>query len=326
MRLLYIIGNGLDIAHHMKTSYQDFFDYYLGLTSVDDTIKSMKTDIDSKKYETWADLEIGLGQYASKCANKDIFLKCLGDIKVNLKTYLQKESEKIGFYKLGSYTSFYNPSLYLDPEPRIRYEAYIDDLEHAPTQIDVITLNYTDTLESLFGFKSRVMGISPDATLNSILHVHGTLDNMMVMGVNDSTQINNDSFNTDIDIIEDFVKPEYNDACMNNKNSICETLIVNADVIVIYGSSLGLSDSKWWQLIGRRISQQRTYPLLVYLPFDNKKNQTAEPNHLRRWTLKSVREIQEKFDVKLDEDTLFSRMCVAFNKRLFSVVKSTQTQ
>ena len=29
MNILYIIGNGLDIAHHMKTSYQDFFKYYL---------------------------------------------------------------------------------------------------------------------------------------------------------------------------------------------------------------------------------------------------------------------------------------------------------
>lgn len=324
MRLLYIVGNGLDIAHHMKTSYQDFFKYYLGLSSVDGVIKAMKKDIDSNKYETWADLEIGLGQYASKCSNKDIFLKCLWDIKENLRIYLQKESEKINTYKIGSFTSFCNPRLFLDPEPKIRYEAYINGLEHAPTQIDVITLNYTNTLELLLGYKSRVIGLTPNVTLNSIMHIHGTLDNMMVMGVNDSSQINNESLNTDIDIIEDFVKPEFNDACMNNKNRICESLIINAHVIVVYGSSLGQSDNKWWQLIGRRISQQHTYPLLVYLPFDNKKNQTAEPNHLRRWTLQSVREIQEKFDVKLDVDTLSSRMCVAFNKRLFSIVKSTQ--
>ena len=324
MDLLYIIGNGLDIAHHLKTSYQDFFKYYLGITSVDGAIKSMKNDIDSNKYETWANLEIGLGQYASRCANKDIFLKCLEDIKENLKIYLQKESEKIGSYKLGSITSFYNPRFYLDPEPRLKYEAYLRGIDDTITNINVITLNYTNTLESLFGFKSRVIDLSSDATLNSILHIHGTLDNMMVMGVNDSSQINNDSFNTDIDIIEDFVKPEYNDACMNNKNRICESLINNADVIVIFGCSLGLSDNKWWQLIGRRISQQHTYPLLVYLPFDDKKNQTAEPNHLRRWTLQSVREIQEKFDVKLDVDKLSSRMCVAFNKRLFSIVKSTK--
>ena len=194
MRLLYIIGNGLDIAHHMKTSYQDFFKYYLGISSVDGDIKSMKNDINNNKYETWADLEIGLGQYASNCSNKDIFLKCLGDIKENLKAYLQKESEKINSYKISSLASFCNPRLFLDPEPRIKYEAFQDGLEHAPTQIDVITLNYTNTLESLLGFKLRVISIAPDTTLNSIRHIHGTLDNMMVMGVNDSSQINNEFF------------------------------------------------------------------------------------------------------------------------------------
>ena len=95
MNILYIIGNGLDIAHHMKTSYQDFFKYYLGQVTVDKDILAMKRDINNHRYETWADLEMGMGAYSSQCANKDVFLKCLADIKSNLKTYLQKESEKI---------------------------------------------------------------------------------------------------------------------------------------------------------------------------------------------------------------------------------------
>ena len=53
----------------------------------------------------------------------------------------------------------------------------------------------------------------------------------MVMGVNDSSQISNSSLSEDIDIVEEFIKPEYNDACMNNKNTICESLINRADVI-----------------------------------------------------------------------------------------------
>ena len=47
MKILYIIGNGLDIAHHMKTSYQDFFTYYLALPSTDRDILAMKNDIDN---------------------------------------------------------------------------------------------------------------------------------------------------------------------------------------------------------------------------------------------------------------------------------------
>ena len=145
----------------------------------------------------------------------------------------------------------------------------------------------------------------------------------MVMGVNDSSQISNSDISSDLDVVEDFVKPEYNDACMNNKNSICESLINQADVIVLYGTSLGLSDIKWWKLIGHRM-QQNSSPLLVYLPYDEKKDQAREPNHLRRWVMQSVRDIKERFDIQLDEKNLMSRVCVAFNKHVFTIAKTSQ--
>lgn len=323
MNILYIIGNGLDIAHHMKTAYQDFFKYYLKVASDDNDILLMKRDINSHRYETWADLEIGMGAYASQCANKEVFLKCLADIKSNLKEYLKKESEKIDLYKVSSLSGFYNPGIFLDPEPRNRYEMW-SGTKTADTVISVMTLNYTSTIEKLLGFNGSTLSYSRTIGLRSIHHIHGTLDdNMMVMGVNDSSQISNTDFNTDLDVIEEFIKPEFNDACMNNKNGIGESFILNADVIVIYGSSLGLSDDRWWKLIGRRM-QSANYPLLVYLPYDEKKNQLAEPNHLRRWTLGYVNEIRDKFDIHLDEKLLAPRICIALNKRLFPIAKNPQ--
>lgn len=320
MNILYIIGNGLDIAHHMETSYQDFFDHYLTIPTDDNDIKAMKKDIHSRRYKTWADLEMGMGEYSYKCADKDIFLKCLSNIKENLREYLQKESEKIGLYEIKSMSGFKSLGSFLEPEPRSRYTEYVRRYNQALT-IDVMTLNYTSTLESLFKFNNSPINITPTITLHSILHVHGTLDNMMVMGVNDTFQIANADFNTDMDVVEDFVKPEYNDACMNNKNVDCESLIQKANIIVLYGTSLGKSDDKWWKLIGKRMEMD-TYPLIVHLPYDEKKDLSAEPNHLRRWTNESVREIQGKFDIKIDEKVLYSRICVAFNKTLIPISKS----
>lgn len=317
MYILYIIGNGLDIALNMKTSYQDFFKYYLTIPSDDKDIMAMKKDIQSHKYETWADLEIGMGLYSSQCANKEVFLKCLNDIKENLRSYLRKESEKIDHYKIVSRSGFTALGQFFDPEPRGRFDSYRNGREGGAI-IDVITLNYTSTLESLFGFNGLPIELARSVALQNIRHVHGTLNNMMVMGVNDSSQISNLEFNTDLDVVEDFVKPEYNDACMNNKNADCEQLIDNADMIVLYGTSLGQSDEKWWKLIGRRMARD-DHPLLVYLPHDEKKDQSAEPNRLRRWTMQCVREIQEKFDIKLKEEILAYRVCVAFNKSLFTV-------
>lgn len=324
MKILYIIGNGLDIALKMKTSYQDFFTYYLALSSIDKDILAMKEDIESHKYETWADLEMGLGSYSSKCADKDIFLKCITDIKRSLKEYLQKESQKIYDYRISSMLGFITPGLFLEPEPRVRYNLFRNHMV-IDTYINIITFNYTNTLEYLFEFKDQPLRLpisSPSTILNSIQHIHGTLDNMMVMGVNDSSQISNTSFNSDLDIVEDFIKPEFNDACMNNKNSICESLIKDAEMIVLYGSSLGLSDTKWWKLIGKRM-ELNDYPLLIYLPHDENKNQTMEPNRLRRWTMEYVREVRDKFGIQLDEEVLASRMCIALNKSLFQIGKAT---
>lgn len=322
MNILYIIGNGLDIAYHMKTSYQDFFDHYLTIESKDDNIRAMKKDIHSRRYKTWADLEMGMGEYSSRCADKDVFLKCLSDIKGKLRDYLRKESEKVGFYEIKSMSGFTNLGSFLEPEPRSRFTDYINPFSPGWI-INVMTLNYTSTLESLFKFNNSPIGITPAFTLRSILHVHGTLDNMMVMGVNDTSQISNTAFNTDMDVVEDFVKPEYNDACMNNKNTDCETLVQNSNIIVLYGTSLGKSDDKWWKLIGKRMESD-DYPLLIYLPHDDKKDLSTEPNHLRRWTIESVREIQDKFDIKIDEKILYSRICVAFNKTLLPFSKSSK--
>lgn len=320
MNILYIIGNGLDIAHHMKTSYQDFFQYYLSLSTDDKDLLAMKKDIDSHRYETWADLEIGMGLYSSHCFKKDVFLKCLDDIKTHLKEYLSKESTKIPNYTVSSRSGFINPGLFLDPEPKDIYDRWIREFQPG-TVIDVMTFNYTSTLEYLLGFKGSPIGLSGTTQLRSILHVHGTLDNMMVMGVNDSSQISNTSFKMDLDVKEDFVKPEYNDACMNNKNTLCEMLINGADMIVFYGTSLGESDDKWWKLIGKRMGTDK-YPLLVYLPYDEKKDLSVAPNRLRRWTLEYIDEIREKFDIKIDVNVLVRRACVALNKSLFQISKA----
>lgn len=322
MNILYIIGNGLDIAHHMKTSYQDFFKYYLTIESGDNDIEAMKKDIDNHRYETWADLEIGMGAYASHCADKDVFLKCLADIKESLKFYLKKESEKINLYRISSISNFLNPRLLLDPKPQNRYDAFRFGKNLKDTNIDVITFNYTSTLEQLLNYKNSPLYYTDSTQLLSIRHIHGLLDKMMVMGVNDSSQISNEAFNSDMDVVEEFVKPEYNEACLNNKNDICESLIMKADVIVLYGTSLGLSDDRWWKLIGGRM-QSDNYPLLVYLPYDEKKDQATKPNRLRRWTMDYVLEVRSKFGIQLDEEVLESRMCIALNKPLFRITKAT---
>ena len=304
----------------MDTSYDKFFDHYVKVPSSDDDIIRMKADIQKHKYTTWADLEIGLGEYSSSCDNKDVFLKCVRNMKEELRKYLEKESEKIKLYlapSFGEYLTF--PEKILEPDPQQRFWTYV-----APRQIDrinIITFNYTKTLEFLSGYSGPPIVVHGNTLLESIHHLHGTLDSMMVMGVNDPSQIKNNEFNTDEDVDEDFIKPEFNDACLNRKNIICEDLIRNANIIVIYGLSVGPSDDKWWKMIGERMESQN-YPLLIYLPYDGQKDVKTYPNFMRKWTKGYIREIREKFGIFIPEAELEKRVCVGINKTLFPLTKN----
>lgn len=317
MRILYIIGNGLDIACGLKTSYQNFFDYYIDVKSTDVEINRMKNDIQRHRYENWSDLEMGLGNYSKNCKDKVIFSKCLNNIKEELSKYLRNEGKKIEELRLKSVDSLISTGELLDPEPQSRFRSFVNRND-TPDYIDIITFNYTPTLETLLEYKGQEIPIAKRTFLQSIIHVHGTLDDMMVMGVNDESQISNELLRDDIDVKEDFIKPEYNDACENNKNLICESLVKWADLIIIYGSSVGQSDDKWWKLIGGRMEKEDKL-LLVYLPHDDKKNQKKEPNRIRRWTQEYITEIKQKFGITIADEILKERVCVAVNKRLLTV-------
>jgi hypothetical protein len=56
MQILYIIGNGFDLSLGLKTSYNNFYQYYKTVESDNVNIQKLKKNI-SKTYESWADLE-----------------------------------------------------------------------------------------------------------------------------------------------------------------------------------------------------------------------------------------------------------------------------
>lgn len=318
MKILYIIGNGFDISLGMKTGYRDFYRYYLSQPSNDADIATLKSSIREKQYETWADLEIGLGKYTSSVSSSDVFLKCLDDIRASLKKYIEDQFENRDYFPDSQklFDCFNAPSSFLDAQVRAKYEAFYRsfDVSYASRRdISIISLNYTNTIEDIM--RGATSGIS-------ILHLHGTLDEGIVVGVNDLEQIENQAFRNDDDIIESFVKPEYNDSCLNDKNSKAKSLIEQADVLVIFGASLGESDKKWWSLIGERLLDSQKLIMLVYFPYDEKKDDIAHPNFKRRWNNEYFDKLRDVFGIP-DERVkdVEGRICIGLNKPLFKMKK-----
>ena len=72
MRILYFIGNGLDVSLGMKTRYPDFYEYYCSLDEnmQDRDVIRLRNSIEQGK-EDWKDLEYQLGQYTKDVSNAE---------------------------------------------------------------------------------------------------------------------------------------------------------------------------------------------------------------------------------------------------------------
>lgn len=73
------------------------------------------------------------------------------------------------------------------------------------------------------------------------------------MGVNDTSQIKNESFHNVQEIVEAIVKPICNIASKSTLDNVCAKQIESANLICIFGSPIGDIVNKWWELIGNQL-------------------------------------------------------------------------
>lgn len=320
MNVLYIIGNGLDISLGMKTGYQDFYDYYSKQETSDTSLIQLKNSIEAGRYYTWADLEAGLGKYSAGVSTVRVFLNCLDDIRQALISYINEQFEQKAFIiETRFLEDFFSPQNYLDSMIQNRFNSFVGSFPAGYRKVSprIVTLNYTSTLEYIFTLLGQ--------EVSELLHLHGSLEDGIVMGVSDAEQIANETFRSNRDVIEEFVKPSFNDSCLNNNNVTCERWIKESDIIVLYGTSVGVTDRKWWKLIGERLVGKGSNVLIVYFPYDEKKDVVRHPNYKLRWTEAYQRELMQKLFISEDnKDIASSRICVGINKPIFQLKKSSE--
>ena len=260
MNVLFLIGNGFDLNLGMKTSYSDFYKYYKEVHKDSVPIRKLKEEI-SRNFKNWSDLELELGRYTEKIESTQQFDEIFEDIGEELSKYLQHEEDQFDFSKvdkkkLHDFLSF--PENSLPDADRIRITSLRDRWKSLPWYVRIVTFNYTRTLEKLLGDKTNKLQIgshhNSGIVLQGIEHIHGYANDRMVMGVNDISQIKNTAFHNNQDVIEALVKSSCNQATRHNKDILCKEQISSAHLICIYGSSLGDTDILWWELIGKRLT------------------------------------------------------------------------
>ncbi len=301
MQITFLLGNGFDIQCGLKTSYIDFYKYILkkkysiNLTKEIDKELALKIDniIYSEIYksrdkiETWADLEFQLGVFTKqlKEKNQDVqesanrFLDDFEILKVDLNEYLKyiQIQDDVEISEDFSNILFTTMDKFFENLFSREYDEVNDMLKANSSshfQYNFISFNYTNSLEKIIQSCGEISkrNIFNGSGLNQfinkkIINVHGVIDKLLTLGLNDETQLTSDFF--DIDELNDLIKPkslEYNREYMRRD---AEIIIDNSDIIVIFGMSIGSTDKHWWEKIANILINSKNKKLIIHL-YDEK--------------------------------------------------------
>ncbi|MBL7969577.1 MAG: hypothetical protein JNK09_21435, partial [Prolixibacteraceae bacterium] len=240
--------------------YNHFYQYYKAVETNNVNVQKLKENI-SKSYDSWADLELALGNYTQHLEKVEELDDILSDIGEKLAEYLSLEEEKLKNYEINKKKFFNNlcfPENLFLPADKETLLGIKSKWKNHNWNLNIYTFNYTTVVEKILGDNQKNFTLAQRSNnlliqFGEIKHIHGYLDNDMVIGVNDISQIKNESFHKNRDVLEAIVKSECNRANRSNIDRQFTNKINAANLICIFGSSIGETDNKWWELIGERL-------------------------------------------------------------------------
>lgn len=293
-KICFLIGNGFDINVGLKTKYADFYEYYKNMYKDDMLAQEIRG-----ASELWSDLELAIGKVTEKISslNKEEFWESEERLENSLLTYLEEQMRRVDLREEGvcrkirtemqkSLTEFYEE---LNEKEKEELKRIIpNNREHI--ECGIISFNYTDVFDQCI----RIMLLEHWIHLytegsEKVLHIHGTISNSMVLGVNDESQIVNKEFADDISVRERLIKKDINETVYRNKkiDRAYET-INKSDLICIFGMSIGSTDKMWWQYIAKWLQRNEERRLIIFV----KGNEISK---VEKFAIKFEREMREKF-------------------------------
>ncbi|MDD1443484.1 bacteriophage abortive infection AbiH family protein [Dolichospermum sp. ST_sed3] len=324
MNILFLIGNGFDLNLGMATRYKDFYKFYKNVESQSSIIESLKKEIGGN-IENWSDLEFELGKYTKNLKSENEFTEIYEDLCDRLAEYLEEKEKNFDFNKIDGkklYDYFIFPENSLLQADKVTLNAFRNKWTNSQWNIYAITFNYTQSLEKLMEYNGTKINIGKNVNssipiiLQKIEHIHGYINDRMVMGVNDTSQISNHEFQKNQKVLVDLVKNNCNQAQKHLVDVWCKDIIQKANLICIFGSSIGDTDNMWWELIGERLKNDCF--LIIF-----EKGEVIPPRRPQR---KALAEIEKKNyflnKTKLKEEEkkiVASKIIIGINTNMFDL-------
>lgn len=332
MNIVYLIGNGFDINIGLKTRYKDFYDYYLGLDSTSDNeqVKRLKSHLKEKlstedKY--WSDLEIALGNYTTNFSSLEELELAYNDLNDRFRDFiLLVDEEKLDLSKFNIEKlkkSLAHPENCFCRAEKESLRKFYANWSNKECDVKVINFNYTSSIEQLLNYQAAQIRLDvwPHNTgcsvnLSRIIHIHGKSD-IPLIGLNDKSQIANPDLREIVEVQEYLIKPLLNKMQGHRIESDTLLAIKNADVICVYGLSLGRTDADWWDAIAHTLLSKESK--LLYYAYDNE-----IPPYRVQWINRMKRRWKETFlnSTKLTEEEkkkIFDKIFVVNRPTVFDI-------
>ena len=335
MNVLYLIGNGFDLRLGLPTRYADFLEYYKrqtpqlsdGRSQREEAIKKYKerffaemAEREGRGEEQWKDLEIALGEFTTAFGDDaDGFCDFYEDMNRSLEAYLSQcdsfeptpeEVEKFREDLTYPYRYF-----------KLKEEKELRALTIAQAwYIDVISFNYTSSFECLcqdallVGERYYPEGYSGHPVIyQGVKHVHGSLgEGGILLGVDHGEQIASAQCRQWDDVADLLLNPQANEGRGTLVDEECLSLIAGADVICLFGLSLGSTDQMWWTAIKKRFLDNLEVILLYFhydpaadsaLKFDRRKERQARQHLINALGLEgNQKEYDDRIFVTINSD------------------------
>ncbi len=298
MNVTFLIGNGFDINLGLRTKYTDFIEIYREIQPQDnEIIKKFKGNIIKKNLPHWSDAELAFGEATSSISENftvEDFCYCHTHFCTTLAEYLRSEQKRLVLNKenLPVISSKFskavnNFTLGFRTVQSDQIRALISSYTRGAISFNFIDFNYTDSLDLLCGNTNNLVGWgihnNERNSVNKFIHVHGTIDRSMVLGVHDESQLaNTESFKSyDKFCIAQMIKSQTDTANEENTYNNALQILNNSHLIYIYGMSLGDTDKYWWGNICRLLRANSSLRVILHC-YNAPKNELL-PFEIRRF-------------------------------------------
>lgn len=333
-RVTFLIGNGFDLNVGLSTRYKDFYEYYIKKYPDDMLAKDI-----GKNYMYWSDLELGLGEYTGQITkdNEDAFWDSEENLEKELADYLESQMERVNINdderKKEIVLEIQRSLLEFPGELPRDIQQHIENILNNAIQditYSFITFNYTNVLNQCLnvmredGIKSISHLISSNGTvymrtIGDVLHIHGTTEAEMILGVNDENQITNKEFCQNSSDREVLIKKETNKRYHNGKEDEARQYIDESIVICVFGMSIGQTDKMWWQYICKWLIGSSLRRLIIYGKIEREEEKRIGKRTLFSWQDKISNRLKDNADLPDDVwERIKNQIYVQCNSNIFN--------